>query len=218
MYSENEVILIKDDGTEQRVTNPDLLPQGINIAIKGCDNRIFIHESAVFNNFTLKLSKTNKATVIIGKQCHIKDMVADINSGVGQKLEICDGTTFFGGKIVLRDKDYIKIGKGCLFAAGLSMWATDAHTVIDMATQTIINETPEKLEIGENCWIGADVHILKGGSLAPNTVVGMCSVVTKPFTKPNTVIGGYPAKILRENIEWSRQTIPNWKRLHADKK
>ena len=218
MYSKNEIILVKDDGTEQRITDPNSLPKGMNIMINYPDNKIFIHESAVFSNFTLKLSKTSKATVIIGKQCHISDIFVDINSGVGQKLEIGEDVTFFGGKIVLRDKDYIKIGKGCLFAAGLSMWATDAHTLIDMATQTVINETPEKLEIGENCWIGADVHILKGGSLAPNTVVGMCSVVTKPLTKPNTVIGGYPAKILRENIEWSRQTIPNWKRLHADKK
>ena len=145
-------------------------------------------------------------------------MSININSGSGQKLEIGSGSTFFGGKIVLRDKDHIKIGKGCLFAAGLSMWATDAHTIIDTQTKKIINETPEKLEIGENCWIGGDVHILKRGSLAPNTVVGMCSVVTKPFTKSNIVIGGYPAKILRENIEWSRQTIPNWKKLNCEKK
>ena len=213
MFTENKVILIKEDG-EKRINNPQRLPEGLKVEIYGSGNKVKIGDKCKFSNSKI-IIMANKANVVINEQCTLENMIIDINSGQGQNLEIGRETTFFGGKIVLRDKDYIKIGNGCLFAAGLSMWATDAHTLIDKETNQVINQTPDKLEIGNHCWIGADVHILKRGSLAQNTVVGMCSVVTKPFKEPNIVIGGYPAKVLRKGIDWSRDTIPNWKKRNT---
>jgi acetyltransferase-like isoleucine patch superfamily enzyme len=51
--------------------------------------------------------------------------------------------------------------------------------------------------IGNNVWIGDFVSILPGVNLGDNVIVGSNSVVTKSFP-PNVVIGGVPAKILKD--------------------
>ena len=174
-------------------------------------NTIKIAQNCIFRNTALNITN-NSSFVIIDENCVFYNMNLDINAGVIQQLEIGKNTTFFGGRIVLRDNSQIKIGENCLFAAGLSMWATDGHTIFDLTTKEVLNKTPEQLTIGNHCWIGGDVHILKNGCLADETVVGISSVVTKAFTQTNTVIGGFPAKVLKTNIGWSRDTILNYEK------
>ena len=53
------------------------------------------------------------------------------------------------------------------------------------------------IKIGDNCWIGAGAIINPGVTLGNNVVVASGAVVTKSFGS-NVVIGGNPAKIIRE--------------------
>jgi len=53
------------------------------------------------------------------------------------------------------------------------------------------------IKIGKNCWIGAKVTILDGVTIGDNCVVAAGAVVTKSMPK-NTVIGGIPAKVLKQ--------------------
>ena len=55
----------------------------------------------------------------------------------------------------------------------------------------------QSVKIGKNCWIGNSVTILAGVELGDNVTVGANSVVTKSFPS-NVVIGGVPAKIIKE--------------------
>ncbi len=52
------------------------------------------------------------------------------------------------------------------------------------------------ITIGEGCFIGSNVIILKGTELGKNVVVGAGSVVSGVFPD-NVIIGGVPAKILK---------------------
>ncbi len=53
------------------------------------------------------------------------------------------------------------------------------------------------IKIGEDCWIGAKVTILDGTIIGKGSVVAAGSVVKGEFP-PYSVIGGVPAKILKE--------------------
>lgn len=53
-----------------------------------------------------------------------------------------------------------------------------------------------KVTIKKNAWIGAKAMILPGVTVGENAVVAGGSVVTKDV-KPNTVVGGNPARILK---------------------
>ena len=208
MFQKNTITLMKNN-KESRINNCSELPQGLMLKITGENNVVKIGQDCLFDRCILVITNNN-ASVDISHRCNIHNLVMDIGSGQAQRLIIGYNCTFFGGRIILRDSSFLKINDHCLFGAGLTIWTTDAHTIFDAKTKQVVNKTPAKLEIGNHCWIGGDVHILKNGSLPDETVVGMCSVVTKSFTEPHTVIGGYPAKVLKQGINWSRETIPNW--------
>lgn len=56
--------------------------------------------------------------------------------------------------------------------------------------------------IGNHVWIGCGVKIYKGAYIPDNCVVASDSVVKSVFKGENLLIGGNPAKVLRENITW----------------
>lgn len=56
----------------------------------------------------------------------------------------------------------------------------------------------EEVCIGDDCWIGMNSVILPGVVLGPHTTVGAGSVVTKSFPGGYCVIGGNPAKVLKD--------------------
>ena len=56
------------------------------------------------------------------------------------------------------------------------------------------------IKIGSNCWIGSKVTILDGVTIGDNCIVAAGAVVTQSF-RENVLIGGVPAKILKERID-----------------
>ena len=60
------------------------------------------------------------------------------------------------------------------------------------------NHIIEKVEIGKYCWLGAGAKIMPGVILGDFTIVGAGSVVTKPFAEGYCVIGGVPAKKIKD--------------------
>ena len=51
-------------------------------------------------------------------------------------------------------------------------------------------------------WLGEGCKVLKGVTLKDDTIVSTGSIVTKSF-EGNVLIGGVPAKILKEGVSWS---------------
>ena len=64
------------------------------------------------------------------------------------------------------------------------------------------SENTSPVNIGNHCWIGCNSIVLKGVSIGDGAVVAAGSVVTKDVP-PGALIGGNPAKIIRENVYWA---------------
>ncbi|MEB3862543.1 MULTISPECIES: acyltransferase [Acinetobacter] len=90
-------------------------------------------------------------------------------------------------------KGKIYIGKGTYIAPNVGI-ITANHKLTDLDAHT------EGLDVklGEKCWIGMNSVILPGVELGDNTIVAAGAVVTKSFTKGYVVIGGVPAKEIKE--------------------
>ncbi len=82
----------------------------------------------------------------------------------------------------------------------------EAHSIIDLSTNKRINYA-KNITIGNHVWVAAHVSILKGSQIPSNSVVATRALVTKKFEKENVLIGGSPAVIIKENINWLRERI-----------
>lgn len=60
--------------------------------------------------------------------------------------------------------------------------------------------------IGNHVWITANAIIQKGVTISDGAVIATCSVVTKDVPA-NCIAAGMPAKVVKENIEWTRELI-----------
>ena len=84
----------------------------------------------------------------------------------------------------------IEIGNNVVFAPQVYLLAHDTSTKRSTGYVRV-----GKLEIGDNCFIGARAFIMPGVKLGKNCIVGAASVVTKSFPE-NSVIAGNPARYI----------------------
>ena len=56
---------------------------------------------------------------------------------------------------------------------------------------------PESIEIGDHCWLGANVVLTPGVVLGPHTTVGANAVVTKSFPEGHCLLAGVPARVVQ---------------------
>ncbi|MCC6569750.1 MAG: hypothetical protein IT315_10985 [Anaerolineales bacterium] len=61
------------------------------------------------------------------------------------------------------------------------------------------------IEIGNDCYLGSAVRFAPGSSIGNNVLVAMGSVVSGKIEASNALVGGVPAKVLKENYDWKSQ-------------
>lgn len=170
----------------------------------GKGNVICVGSGTVMNDLTIKIWGNNNK-IVIGEKCRIKGLhvwIEDDNNIV----TIGDGTTFHGDSCFdCAEGKNITIGKDCMFSSGVNLKTTDSHSIIDTDGNRV--NVGKDITVGNHVWLGHNTYLLKGSSIADNSVIGACSVVTKKFDKTNVVIVGNPAKIVKNDIDWKRERI-----------
>ena len=107
-----------------------------------------------------------------------------------------DSYTSIGERCYFRATGGIRIGKYCQIANN-TIIATTNHKINGKLYYN--NVENKEVVIGDNVWIGSGAKIMPGVTIGNNSVIAAGAVVTKNVPK-NVVVGGVPAKIIR-NIE-----------------
>ena len=103
-------------------------------------------------------------------------------SGIGINAQIPNGTII---------GNYVMMGPNC-FILDVN------HNTSDVSRPMCLQGMNEKkiTRIGNDVWIGRDVHMTPGRTIADGSIIAMRAVLTKDFP-PYSIVGGNPAKLIK---------------------
>ena len=104
-----------------------------------------------------------------------------------------------------QDQGGIDIGDGTLIGSHVVI-ATINHGMKEAERK---DNFPAPVRIGKNVWIGSHATLLPGVTVGDNAIVAAGAVVTKDVA-PNTVVGGVPAREMKEINAPDRNEKHDW--------
>lgn len=152
------------------------------IKINGNHNRVILHSGAYLSGVELYI-EDNNCTIEIGA-----------NTYIGHHSHLActeDGST-------------LKIGSMCMLSSYVQIRTGDSHSILDKDGSRI--NPAASVTIDDHCWLGEGCKVMKGVTLGSDTVVSSGAIVTKSFGS-NVLLGGIPAKVLKENINWDEKRL-----------
>lgn len=113
---------------------------------------------------------------------------------LGDSLEIGDDVGIAANAFIsVRGK--VKIGSSTIFGPGVKLFSEN-HIFTDRETPIYLQGASRQgIEIGEDCWIGANAVVLDGVKIGKGCVVAAGAVVNKDVPD-YSVVGGVPTKII----------------------
>lgn len=173
-------------------------PRGLRIKIKGDNNRIKVGKGTRLKNVFINI-KTSGVTLSVGDHC---DFYRTYISG-GADVSIGSFTTIRGIGINAIEGSRVRIGQDCMFSDEIVIMSGDGHGIYPLEGTERLNPAREVV-IGDHCWIGKRVVILKGSKIGSGSVVGFSSIVTSQIPEHSIAVG-IPAKTIKEGIVWTRR-------------
>jgi acetyltransferase-like isoleucine patch superfamily enzyme len=110
------------------------------------------------------------------------------------KINIGDNTAI-GDRTEIHAGQAVNIGSNCNISWDVCIMDRDYHK-FNSPTEVI-----KPVTICDNVWIGCNVIVMKGVTIGEGAVVAAGSVVTRDVPA-KTVVGGNPARVIKEDIYW----------------
>lgn len=193
-------------GQKNDLVYTDSIMKSVSFNIQGNNNKVVIRKSCVLHSLTFHIEGDNHS-IEIGEGCHFEQGGVIWIEDSQCALTIGDGSTFENVSIALTEPgSKVTIGRDCMFSYNIDLRTGDSHSIIDVKSRERANHAKD-IAIGDHVWVAARSSILKGVSIANNSVVGMGAVVTRPFSESGVVLAGNPARIVKSGITWSRERI-----------
>lgn len=195
--------------------------------VNGKKNQILKGNNSIFRKVKILISGSNNY-LSIGSRCIFRNVLIEIN-GNNNKIELGNSLNFMekGYLLIEGDNCIIKIGDFSLFRDGsffagesntrieigprnfcgiVTFSTSDFHSVIDLSTNQRIN-LPGDIIVGDNNWMSNYVSVRKGAVIANNSIIAPYSIITKRFEQSNVMLAGQTAKVIKENVFWSREKL-----------
>ena len=137
--------------------------------------KTIFHINAILKKFFLKLIYGKK--ISFGKKVTFRRR---FNIFIENNAKIVIGENcFFNNDCSLNAQQEIIIGKDSIFGENVKIY--DHNHVFKNKDERIINQgfKTGKVKIGNNCWIGSNVVILKGVAIGDNVIIGAGCVITE---------------------------------------
>jgi len=119
----------------------------------------------------------------------------EINIADGGKLEV--GSGYAANDVDISCYNHIKIGHYVAISRGVAISDSNEHTIKGMEDSAL-----KPVIIGEHVGIGMRAMILTGVNIGDGAIIAAGAVVTRDVPA-RCFVAGVPAKIIKEDVEWS---------------
>ncbi len=144
------------------------------------------------NNSTEPEEIRNFLSQIIGSEIdETVNIFTPLHINYGKHTKI-GKNVFINFDCVFLDLGGITIEDNVLIAPKVSL-LSEGHPISSEDRHSLI---PKAIHIKKNAWVGAGATILPGVTIGENSVIAAGAVVSKDVA-PNTVVGGVPAKFIK---------------------
>lgn len=157
-------------------------------------NRVFYEKTGQRANLIGDIVLINR-NLKIGRNCCIYPYVQIFGDGlveIGDNVDIGTGTIIYASKC----GGGVKIGNNTMIAGQCYIIDSNHGTAKDCLIRNQKNSVAP-ITIGEDCWIAANVTILKGSTIHDGAVIGAKSLVNGEV-RPYTINVGVPAKAIKD--------------------
>ena len=126
----------------------------------------------------------------------IFDGFSNIEISKNAQIDILGTITLRSGVLIaVRNDAKLLIKDGCFFNRNISIvfgenvkiYDNDHRVVNDITCRNIFDT--KEITIGDYCWVGNDVNILKGSIIKNKTIIGAMSLVKGKLNKPGIYVG-----------------------------
>lgn len=104
------------------------------------------------------------------------------------------GSGYINADCIVACEKSIIIGEGCAISHRVTILDSDFHDIAG-------SESKMGTVIGNHVWIGSGATIMGGVTIGDGAVVAAGAVVTRDVPA-GALVGGVPAKVIRDNIVW----------------
>lgn len=188
-----------NSGRGNRIINQGGIRVNSRIQFKGDGNKVILKDNCMLLNTLIRISGNNNE-VILGENSYVSG--AELWVADNQCILSIGENTFVGHHSHLactEDGSRLMVGNDGMISSYVQIRTGDSHNIYDMEGNRI--NKAKSVIIGDHCWIGEGAKVLKGVTLEGNNIVSAGAIITKSFGK-NTLIGGIPGKVLKENVLW----------------
>ncbi|MGB3310675.1 MAG: acyltransferase [Nodosilinea sp.] len=161
------------------------------VEILGTDKIVFGDNVRILRNSILNCNFEN-SLLRLGNNVSL-DRGVSIRLGDNCTIDIGDDT-YIGPYSCLSGPGHVKIGRDCMIASMVGIYANQHHHV---------GASEKGIVIEGKCWIGSGAKVLDGVTIGYGSAIGAGAVVTKDIP-PYSVAVGVPAKVLE-----NRSTRPD---------
>lgn len=193
-------------GSGNQAVRGDAFMAGCKIRIYGSNNKV-IMAGGVSNlrDITITIYGNNNE-IRLGKNTSTYGLAFSVENDYNR---IILGDNFTGGgnsELAAIEGTEITFGSDCMLSANITVRTGDSHSILDTTTRKRTNAS-KSVHFGDHVWIGNTVLVFKGAEVGSNSIIAGGSVVIGRTFPDNCVIGGNPAKVIKENVDWLVERI-----------
>ena len=159
------------------------------------NNRIKISDNFYFTQFPVFNFDQSNSSILLKANVSIRGCV-NFNFFDDGNIEIGENT-FFNGGCSISSLKQIVIGRNCLIGENVKMYDHNHNYKSDKILIKDQGYTFGAIEIGDNCWVGSNVTILKGVTIGNNCVIGSNCLVVKSLAANSIMYSDIRSQVVK---------------------